>query len=600
MSTSTSIRSSVAMMAPYTKGHRFAIVSGIILGIIAVFGQAAALNVFGKFIDDVIVPADFSAFPHVAILYAVISVAMIASGCVSQVALASGGEGVVRSLRSELFRRIMSMPASFFDRNEPGDLLTRIDSDVDEVEVFAVSGIDTAANAVFQVVVFTGMLVWLDPELTLVALVIVPVVLIATKLLGRRMAAVEAEARRRASNLMGVAEQSVNGEADARAFGWVGALTRRFDEEGRHAQAAAVKETRVGQVLEAVGILAVVVAALAVIGFGVYQLSSRTITIGTLTIFLGFLMELYEPITDLGSLGASGAAAAVSAGRINEIFTAENTTPEPAAPGPAPATPTDLRFDAVTFSYPGRARVLDAVSFAVRPGEVVALVGDSGAGKSTIARLAHRAYDPSGGRVLLGGRDLRTLGSSTVTGNVAVVNQFPALLDTTIIENVRAARPRAGRDEVDSAIRAVGLDDVAAAFPEGLETQVGPHGRGLSGGQRERVAIARALLCRAPVLILDEPTNGLDQASVTDFTAMIAALPGDRAILLITHDQAVARCADRLLVLSHGRVAAQPTPTPLAPRRAMTPARLPRRALAPVASQAGNSSTPVSPPDRWL
>ena len=240
------------------------------------------------------------------------------------------------------------------------------------------------------------------------------------------------------------------------------------------------------------------------------------------------------------------------------------------------------------------------MSFAVRPGEVVALVGDSGAGKSTIARLAHRAYDPSGGRVLLGGRDLRTLGSSTVTGNVAVVNQFPALLDTTIIENVRAARPRAGRDEVDSAIRAVGLDDVAAAFPEGLETQVGPHGRGLSGGQRERVAIARALLCRAPVLILDEPTNGLDQASVTDFTAMIAALPGDRAILLITHDQAVARCADRLLVLSHGRVAAQPTPTPLAPRRAMTPARLPRRALAPVASQAGNSSTPVSPPDRWL
>lgn len=600
MSTSTSIRSSVAMMAPYTKGHRFAIVTGIILGIVAVFGQAAALNVFGKFIDDVLVPADFSAFPHLAILYTAISVAMIVCGCLSQVALASGGEAVVRNLRSALFGAIMSMPASFFDRNEPGDLLTRIDSDVDEVEVFAVSGIDTAANAFFQVVVFTGMLLWLDPELTLVALVIVPVVLIATRLLGRRMAVVEAEARRRASNLMGVAEQSVNGEADARAFGWVGALTRRFDEEGRHAQKAAVKETRVGQILEAVGSLAVVAAALAVIGFGVYQLSSGTITIGTLTVFLGFLMELYEPITDLGSLGASGAAAAVSAGRIDEIFTAENTTPEPAVPGPGPAVPTDLRFDAVTFSYPGRSSVLDGVSFTVRPGEVVALVGDSGAGKSTIARLAHRAYDPVGGRVLLGDRDLRSLMSATVTSNIAVVNQFPALLDTTILGNVRAARPDAGEDEVCAAIRAVGLDTVAAAFPDGLETRVGPHGRSLSGGQRERVAIARALLCRAPVLILDEPTNGLDQASVADFTRMIGDLPGDRAILLITHDQAVARCADRLMVLADGTVADQAAPTPLGPRRAMTPARRPRRALSPVVSQVGNSGTSVATPDRWL
>lgn len=576
------MRVAVASVMKYVKGHRTGLVIGVVLSLLGVFVDAATTTIYGKLVDQVLTPADFGPFPRIAGIYAGLALTTCVLDWCSQYGLSVAGEGFTRDLRSSLFHHVMGMSAGFFDTHEPGDVMERINGDVDGVEVFAVSGVESFLNAAFRITVFVAYLIWLDPLLAGVSLVAAPIVVVAMRLIGGRLARIEEEARVRASNLTDLSEQSITSEADVRAFGWRDALTARFDHQGARAQRAAISATKASELLEGISHMVQIVAALAVIGFAVWQLHQHVITLGTLLVFLGLVVDLYDPISELGGLGASLAAAAVSARRIDELLSAESGTPEPVVAGPAPAHPTGLDFEDVSFTYPDRAaETLHHISFHLAPGRTYALVGDSGAGKSSIAKLAHRAYDPTTGRVLLGGRDLRTLTAPTLADTVAAVSQTTTLLDTTIRANVAAARPEATDEELDQVLHAAGLDTATATLPDGLDTQVGSHGRTLSGGQRQRVALARALLRRTPVLLLDEPTTGLDDHSSAAVAQTISRLHGSATILIITHDRHLAAVADQTLHISDGTLTTGLDVDDLddADTRRLPPIRPPRRAL---------------------
>jgi subfamily B ATP-binding cassette protein MsbA len=292
-----------------------------------------------------------------------------------------------------------------------------------------------------------------------------------------------------------------------------------------------------------------------VLGAGLWLLSRHELTVGGLLAFLTYLSRLYGPVRDLGSLVTTAYTASAGAERVLELLDEAPVVQD--RPGALDLSRAEgrLAVRALTHRYPGSPRpALCDVALEVGPGQVLAVVGASGAGKSTLARLLLRFADPVGGQVLLDGHDLRDLTLSSVRDNIAVLLQETLVLDGTVGENIAYGRPGAAQPEVEAAARAAGLHDVVAAMPDGYATRVGERGRRLSGGQAQRLAIARALLRDAPVLVLDEPTTGLDARAVHDLRAPLARLMAGRATVVISHHLAFVQEATEIVVLDAGRV----------------------------------------------
>jgi ABC-type multidrug transport system fused ATPase/permease subunit len=289
---------------------------------------------------------------------------------------------------------------------------------------------------------------------------------------------------------------------------------------------------------------------------GTWELTQGRMSLGALLAFLAFLTQLYSPIRGLARLSNRIFAASASAERIAELLDARPAVRERPHARPLTEPAGRVELDAVTFGYPGaRGDALREVSLGVEPGRTLAIVGPSGAGKSTVAKLLLRFYDPQAGIVRLDGHDLRDLRLRDVRASVALLLQETLIFDGTIHENVAFGRPEAGEADVRRAAAAAGLDDVLAGLPDGLETVVGQRGRRLSGGQRQRIAIARAMVRDAPVLVLDEPTTGLDAESSRRVLAPLRRLMTGRATVLVSHDLAAVRDADEIVVLEGGAVA---------------------------------------------
>jgi ABC-type multidrug transport system fused ATPase/permease subunit len=431
------------------------------------------------------------------------------------------------------------------------------------IESLVLAGVAQFLSALVKIGLFTGILFSLDWQLALVALVAVPFFWSIARVFGRRIKAASREVRQRSGSINAVAEESLGNAVLVQAYGREQAEEARFTAQARGSVRAALAATRLAALFPPLTDLFQVVAVMAIVGAGVWQLTLGRITLGGLLVFLVYISQLYGPVRSLGQLSNTVFAAAAGAERIIELLDQEPDVRAPAdpvrlyrsSPSPRPRVSGVIGLEHVSFRYPGTSHdVLHDVGFTARPGQITAIVGASGAGKTTLLKLLLRFYDPTAGRLTLDGHDLRRLDPAQLRSTIAIVLQETLLLDGTIEDNILAGRPGATHAELLAAARAADAAGFIDALPEGYGTRVGQRGRLLSGGQRQRLAIARAMIRDAPVLLLDEPTTGLDAAAGQRILAPLRRLMTGRTTIVISHNLLTVADADQILYIDQGRV----------------------------------------------
>ena len=474
------------------------------------------------------------------------------------------GLRMVFRLRCRVFDHLQRLSLSFHDRTAVGDSLYRVTWDTYCVQALFNCGLIPALTASFTLLGIAGIMLFVDWLLTLVALAIgVPLVILIIKL-DRPMRERSLQAAERDSAISTRVQETLSSIRAVQAFGREADESQRF---GDHADASLRAKLRL-TVLQSgsqamVGFLLAVGTA-AVVGIGAWRVLQGVLTVGDIVLLVSYLAMLYKPLETMAYTAATFQGAAASAGRIFGIL---DHTPE--VRDKTGAIPLSVRtagpivFDHVSFAYDEGKQVLKDVCLEIPAGQTVALVGHSGAGKTTLANLAMRFYDPTEGRLLLNGNDLHSLTLESLRKNVALVLQEPVLFFSTIHENIAYGRPEATNEEIEAAAQAAGAHDFIRSLTNGYETQIGERGVTLSGGQRQRLSIARAFLKDAPILILDEPTSALDSTTERHVLEALQRLMKGRTTLIIAHRLSTVRDADQIVVLQDGRIAERGTHTDL-------------------------------------
>ena len=529
--------------------------------------EAAEVWLFKLIVDNVLAPGDLGALPPYVLAIVALTVLAGALGFADELLAAWVGERFVLGVRARLYEHLQQGSPDALDRRRLGDVLARLTSDVQAIESFLLGGLAEALGAVFRILLFGGALFLLSWDLALVSLLVVPLFWLSAQRFSRLVRHASREKRRRSGSLGAVAEEGLSNLGIVQALGREQTELERFRRENEGIVSAELAATRLRGVFAPVTDLLELTGAMLVLAWGTWALSEGRITLGGLLAFLAYLAFLYRPVRDLGQLSSTVFSAAAAAERVVELLDEEPAvTQRPGARRLAPARGL-VELDAVTFHYAGRPRpALDRVSLRVEPGETLALVGRSGAGKSTVAKLLLRFHDPDGGALRLDGHDLRELELGSLRENIAWLPQETLLFDASMTQNVAYGRAGATAEEVIAAARAAGLDRVAETMPEGLDTRIGQKGRKLSGGQRQRIGIARAILRDAPVLVLDEPTTALDGESVQELLETLRRLADGRTTIIVSHDLLLARDADRVAVLDAGRLLECGSPSALLAR----------------------------------
>jgi len=546
------IREIIRRFWPDLRADRWLLLLG--LGAVAALPAIVTIEVwlFQILVDSVLVPQVLGPLGWLALAYLALN---LCSGGLSYtdeyVAARVGGRFLVR-LRSRLFAHVHQLSLPILDRRRLGDLVARLSGDVAAIESLFVSGLTSIVSAVFQLFFFIGALLLLDWQLALASLVLAPLFWGTARFYAQRLKRASREKRRRTGSLSSIAEESLSSAALVQSHGLQAQEARRFHDQAEDVYEAELAAAKLRGIYPIVVHLFELAGMLAAIVLGAWALADGRLTLGGMLAFLAYLGMLYRPVQELGDVVGAVYAASAGAERVLELLdTPAGIVERPGARG-LHRVRGRLDFESVTYRYPDApASTLSAANLRVHPGEVVALLGPSGVGKSTVAKLLARLIDPADGTVRLDGHDLRDLRLSRIRAAIGVVLQETLVFDASIRENLLLGQPAATEAELTWALGQVDALDFVHAMPGGLDARVGQKGRSLSGGQRQRIALARTLLRDPPVLVLDEPTNGLDSATAA---RVLPRLLDGRTAVLITHDPEVAAMAHRTLVIEGGQI----------------------------------------------
>ena len=472
------------------------------------------------------------------------------------------GERVVADIRTAVFDRMIGMSPAFYERTMTGEVLSRITTDT----TLILSVIGTSVSWFLRnLLLFLGgllMMALTSAKLTGLVLLIVPAVILPIIALGRKVRRLSRANQDWIAESSGKASETLLAVQVVQAFSHEAQSRADFRNVTEASYRSAKERITVRALLTASVIFVVFAGIVGVLWIGARDVRAGDMSIGELVQFVIYAGIMAASTAALSEIWGELQRAAGATERLVELLGAADTVTDPAAPLPAPEPGRgEIAIDDVVFHYPTRpdGAALNGVTLRLRPGETVALVGPSGAGKTTVLQLLLRFYDPQSGTVRLDGVDLKDMARSDFRRQIALVPQEPVIFADTAMENIRFGRPDATDDEVHAAARAAAADAFIAALPEGYQSQLGERGVMLSGGQKQRIAIARAILRHAPVLLLDEATSALDAESERLVQQAVDTLARDRTTLIIAHRLATVKKADRIIVLESGRIVAEGT-----------------------------------------
>jgi len=508
----------------------------------------------------------------VALAAAVLAIAIVEAVAqyASDMWLQTAGERIAHDLRLRVYDHLQRLSLGFHQRRQKGDLVTRVTGDVNAMGDLFAQSFGAIVQSALLAFGMTIVLLVIDPVLALVSLATAPLMMVLSYVYRHRVRARSRERRAHEGEIASVANEALSAMTVVKAFGSEGYESRRVREGSERRLAAGVEVARLQARFDGLVGTVRAVSTAVVLVVGAVRVSHGAISAGELLVFASYTRKAQSPMRSFARELTKIAATMAKAERLAELLEADDMLAEPADAYAAGRAAGDVALEDVTFGYaPGRP-ALTGVTLRVARGERVALTGPSGAGKSTLGALVARLFDPAQGRVLIDGRDVRECSLTWLREQVALVLQDTVLFSGTVHENIAYATA-ATREEVEAAARAAAADGFISALPAGYDTDLGPQGVALSGGQRQRIGIARTLLRDPPILVLDEPTTGLDRASEDMVLAGLEALMRGRTTLLITHSARLARTADRVVELTGGRLAPAVAP---APAQALPLARL--------------------------
>ncbi|WP_341230554.1 ABC transporter ATP-binding protein [Nocardioides salarius] len=473
------------------------------------------------------------------------------------------GQDVLLALRRRVFGHFQALSPAFHDGYTSGRVISRQTSDVDAIHEMLETGFDGLVTAALTLVGTAGILLFLDVRLGLVALLCGPFLALLTNWFRKASASSYRVTREKVALVIVHFVESMGGVRAVQAFRREERNQAIFDDvNDQYRRANLVAFRLVAWFMPGIRLIGNITIAVVLL-YGGYLAYRGEVTVGVLAAFLLYLRQFFEPMMEISQFYNTFQSASAALEKLAGVLEQEPDVPEPAQPRPLEQAAGELRFDAVRFEYVEGRPVLPGLDLVVPAGQTVALVGTTGAGKTTLAKLATRFYDPSAGRVLLDGVDVRDLASDTLRDHVVMVTQENYLFSGTIADNIRFGRPGATMDEVVAATTALGAHDFIAAMPQGYETDVANQGGRLSAGQRQLVAFARAFLADPAVLILDEATSSLDVPSERLVQQALHTVLAGRTAVIIAHRLSTVQIADRVLVMEHGRVVEDGSPQEL-------------------------------------